>query len=140
MQQYKGEERLNEIISFTPFFSFLTKTGITILDDYLFMNPEFFSKEEFNSEIGLYAEDIWNVINKRRVEFNNKGINFEFLYKSSLKKINFKAYLLDKLKIKNEDLLNLFNKFFSGEVNLEAIKLKHDIDLKEIFTLYIKEK
>ena len=50
------KERLREILSFVPFFNFVNRRGIIVLNDYMFMNPEFFDSNDINSESGLKAK------------------------------------------------------------------------------------
>ncbi len=134
-----NKERLLEILSFIPFFSYKNLKGISILDDYKFMNPEFFLKDEINSESNLTASEIWGLIELRRKDFGTRGFNLVFLYKSKLKKINVKKFILDTLLITDEDLESLFSHYFN-ENDVEKIKEKYDLDLRDLYDNYIKEK
>ena len=133
------KERLREILSFVPFFNFENRRGIIILNDYMFMNPEFFDANDINSESGLKAKEIWYLIDERKSEFIMKALTLIVVYESQLDKINVKEYLIKTLNISNTYLTQSFNNFFI-DFELNNIKEKYGFDIKEFYFKYIEEK
>lgn len=133
------KERLQEMLSFIPFFNFANKKGIIILNDYLFMNPEFFDAKDINSETKLTASETWELIDYRKSEFMLKALTLIVIYESQLQKINAKEYLIETLAIKKEDLFKSFENFFI-DFELNNVKEKYGFDIKEFYFKYIEGK
>lgn len=133
------KERLQEMLSFIPFFNFVNKKGIIILNDYLFMNPEFFDAKDINSETKLTASETWELIDFRKSEFILKALTLIVIYESQLQKINAKEYLIETLAIKKEDLFKSFENFFI-DFELNNVKEKYGFDIKEFYFKYIEGK
>ena len=133
------KERLREILSFVPFFNFENRRGIIVLNDHMFMNPEFFDANDINSESGLKAKETWYLIDERKSEFIMKALTLIVVYESQLDKINVKEYLIKTLNISNTYLTQSFNNFFI-DFELNNIKEKYGFDIKEFYFKYIEEK
>ena len=132
------KQRLQEMLSFIPFFNFENKKGIIVLNDYLFMNPEFFDRDDVNSESGLKAKEIWYLIDERKSEFIVKALTLIVVYESQLDKINVKEYLIKTLNISNSYLNESFLKFFI-DFELNNVKEKYGFDIKEFYSKYIEK-
>ena len=130
------KERLREILSFVPFFNFENRRGIIILNDYMFMNPEFFDANDINSESGLKAKETWYLIDERKSEFIMKALTLIVVYESQLDKINVREYLIKTLNITNEKLNQSFTNFFI-DFELNSVKEKYGFDIKEFYLKYI---
>ena len=133
------KERLREILSFVPFFNFENRRGIIILNDYMFMNPEFFDANDINSESGLKAKETWYLIDERKSEFIMKALTLIVVYESQLDKINVREYLIKTLNITNEKLNQSFTNFFI-DFELNSVKEKYGFDIKEFYLKYIEGK
>lgn len=133
------KERLKQMLSFIPFFSIQTKKGVMILNDYLFMNPEFFSKDDINSETKLTAEQTWYLIDERKSEFILKAFNTIIIYESQLQKLNARKFLMETLNIEEADLNKSFINFFV-DFELNDVKQKYGFDIKEFYEKYIEGK
>ena len=133
------KERLREILSFVPFFNFENRRGIIILNDYMFMNPEFFDANDINSESGLKAKETWYLIDERKSEFIMKALTLIVVYESQLDKINVREYLIKTLNISNTYLTQSFNNFFI-DFELNSVKEKYGFDIKEFYFKYIEGK
>ena len=133
------KERLREILSFVPFFNFENRRGIIILNDYMFMNPEFFDANDINSESGLKAKETWYLIDERKSEFIMKALTLIVVYESQLDKINVREYLIKTLNISNTYLTQSFNNFFI-DFELNSVKEKYGFDIKEFYLKYIEGK
>jgi hypothetical protein len=131
------KERLREILSFVPFFNFVNKRGIIVLNDYMFMNPKFFDADDINSESG--SKEIWYLIDERKSEFIMKALTLIVVYESQLDKINVREYLIKTLNISNTYLTQSFNNFFI-DFELKNIKEKYGFDIKEFYFKYIEGK
>ena len=135
-----NKEELIKNMSFNHFFSYTTKKAVQILNDYYFMNPAFFDKDEKNSETGLTAEETWNLLSLKKNKLKNTvKIDLSLIYESELKKKNIKEFLLNELGINEKELEIFFAIFFAKKDENEKIKKEYGFDYEKFYKTYIQK-